>query len=78
MYNSDEYKNYDHIHWSIINSNPIDKHMGTTTDEENSKDTGKIVLLGRTSSGFHHILHGPISQKTYWKIKEKKYAELIK
>ena len=79
MNNSDEYKNYDHIHWSIVNDNPIDEYMGTTTNlNDSSKNKGKVHLLGRSRNGFHHVLYGPISKKEYWKVKDKKYSELIK
>jgi hypothetical protein len=57
---------YDHIHWSRINANPIDINMGSLTDNP-SKDDGKIVLLGRGSDGFHHVLRGPMTVRQYKK-----------
>jgi len=77
MNNPDEYGRYDHIHWSIIDDIPLDKHMGTTSGG-NVKDKGKICLLGRGSDGYHHTLYGPISKAQYWKVKDKNYSELIK
>lgn len=55
----------DHIHWTIINGTPLFKGMGTTHDSQ-SKNNGKIELIGRNSSGWHQTIYGPVTQRHFW------------
>lgn len=59
-------RGYDHIHWSIVNSRKIlSPRMGSLSDPANKKDSGKILLLGRNSTGHHNTLFGPITQRQF-------------
>lgn len=55
---------YDHIHWSIINDEPLCKGMGTTTQEPGRED-GLIYLLGRARDGRHYRLKGPFTKDQF-------------
>ena len=63
------FKGYDHIHWSRVKAEPLDKYMGTLSGEC-KHPTGSVVLLGRSCTGYHHILYGPITSEDYDLIKK--------
>jgi hypothetical protein len=62
-------RGYDHIHWSRVKAEPLDKDMGTLSGEV-EHPTGSVVLLGRYHTGYHHFLYGPITAEEYKRIQK--------
>ena len=56
---------FDHVHWTIINGQPLDDKMGKTTNYDTAKHNGKVVLVGRGRTGHHHNLTQFVSPQTY-------------
>jgi len=56
---------YDHTHWTIVNSKPLDKQMGTITDSDNIYQAGDIYFCGRAQDGKHYNLTNPVIKVVY-------------
>ena len=66
------YPGYDHVHWTIVNGEPLDDEMGTTNTGGHSNPhwiDGQIYLIGRDRTGYHRKLEGPLTKEEYLAMK---------
>jgi hypothetical protein len=59
-------RGYDHIHFSINGTEPLDSEMGTCAGSPPDL-SGMVELFGRARDGRHYTLWGPVTADEYRK-----------